>query len=314
MTVPETRLYSLYGLRIQSEIPLPAPLASGDQPADLRLAWGAPRTIPAAVPDGPLLAKLEIGEGRGYALAADEDGYTLRFYGTAESQIAPDLAHIRLHLDPATDPDLAGLLVIGNVLASVLTLSGEAVLHASAVEVNGSALAFLGNSGMGKSSLAALFCAHGARFITDDLLRLQADGDGWRCFPGTGQLRLRRNAAVLAKHFPADLLGATADDRIAVEMSDHPVLPPLQSLVIPLISREHPALKVERVPASKALIYLMGYARLAETAQKAPRQRRLDFLGRVAASVPLYEAAIPWGLPYDPQLAPSLAASVGAQF
>lgn len=314
MTDPESHLYSLYGLRVQSEIPLPAPLASSDQPVDLRITWGETRMIPAAAPDGPLLAKLEIGEGRGYALAADDEGYTLRFYGIAEAHIVPDLAQIHLHLAPATDPDLAGLLVIGNVLASVLTLSGEAVLHASAVEVNGSALAFLGNSGMGKSSLAALFCTHGARFITDDLLRLQSDGSGWRCFPGTGQLRLRRNAAILAEHFPANLLGATADDRIAVEMSDHPILPPLTALVIPLISHECSALKVERVPTNKSLIYLMGYARLAETAQKEPRQRRLDFLGRVAANVPLYEASIPWGLPYDPQLAPSLAASVGVEF
>jgi len=62
---------------------------------------------------------------------------------------------------------------------------------------------------------------------------------------------------------------------------------------------------------SKALLYLMAFPRIQESARKEHRQRQLDFLGQVAARVPLYEALIPWGLPYPDDLAPSLLRVVG---
>lgn len=50
----------------------------------------------------------------------------------------------------------------------------------------------------------------------------------------------------------------------------------------------------------------MAFPRIQESDIKEHRQRQLDFLGQVAARVPLYEATIPWGLPYSDDLAPAL--------
>jgi hypothetical protein len=198
---------------------------------------------------------------------------------------------------------------VGNLMACILALRGESVLHASAVAFDAAALACLGSSGMGKSSLAALLCAHGARLITDDLLRLQEDGDGWRCYPGAGQLRLRPDAAARSK-FPADLLETTADDRVAVKLAVCQSMPRLGAIVIPHPSRRCDALKLERLPPARALLSLMAYPRIQESAQKQQRQRRLDFLGRIATSVSIFDAEIPWGLPFPPQLAAALAGGV----
>lgn len=308
----EAYRYELYGLRVCSTIPLDAPPAADERPDDLVVSLGERRAMPVGPPAGPALARLDLGDGRGYTLvAAEAGGYILHIHRIAAIWIAPDLRSARLHLDPATDLGLAGLLVIGNLMASVLTLAGETALHASAVAINGAALVFLGNSGMGKSSLAALCCAHGADLITDDLLRLQPDGQGWRCHLGTGQLRLRRGAAVLAAGFAADLRSATPDERIAVALGGPADLPPLRALVIPLIARAHTTLRVERVPTSRALIYLMANARIQQLSERASGQARLDALGRIAATVPLFTAAIPWGLPYDQGMAPALVAAVG---
>lgn len=304
------RVYNLYGLRIHSELALPVPIAASDLPPyDLQVCWGERKTISDTVPAGEILAHLVLDNGRGYTLVDTGSGYTYCFHHTGEFWIDYDLRTVRVHLAPDLHPDIAGLLMVGNVMACVLTLAGESVLHASAVEIDGSALAFLGSSGMGKSSLAALLCANGARFVTDDLLRLEPNGKGGRCFPGTGQLRLRKDAAARA-NFPATLLEATPDDRIAVNLDADQSMPLLGAIVIPHPSRSCDALKLERIPRDKSLLYLMAYPRVHESAQKKQRQRRLDFLGQIATSVPIFEAQIPWGLPFPRELADALVQGV----
>ena len=307
------QMYNLYGLRVHSEIALPAPIARNDgQPYDLHIRWGECKAISDGAPAGEILAKLLLHDGRGYTLVDSGRGYALYFHQTGEFRIDYDVRSVCVHLAPGIDPDIAALLVAGNVMACVLTLAGEFVLHASAVEIGGSALAFLGGSGMGKSSLAALLCTNGARFVTDDLLRLQPDGKGWRCFPGTGQLRLRKSAAALIEKFPLTIRDATPDDRVAVKLDDDPSMPLLGVIVIPRLSRSARALKLERIPPSKALLYLIAYLRIQETTRKEQRQRQLDFLGRIVANVPIFEAIIPWGLPFPRKLAASLVRGVGA--
>lgn len=308
----DARVYNLYGLRVHSRIALPAPIALSDRPPyDLQVCWGERKATSDDAPAGEILAQFILHDGRGYTLADTGSGYALCFYQTGECWIDYDLRSVRVHLSPDVHPDIAGLLVVGNVMACVLTLAGESVLHASAVEIGGSALAFLGGSGMGKSSLAALICAHGARFVTDDLLRLQPNGKSWRCFPGTGQLRLRKNAAALIESFPPMMREATPDDRVAVKMDDNQSMPLLGAIVIPHPSRSCRTLQLEPIPPSRALLYLMAYPRIQELTQKKHRQRRLDFLGRIAASVPIFEAIIPWGLPFPRELASSLVRGVG---
>ena len=83
----------------------------------------------------------------------------------------------------------------GNVLATVLELRGECILHASCVHVGGSTVAVVGDSGMGKSTVAALFCAEGAQLVSDDALRIDCADGNPICYRGTGQIRLRPAAA-----------------------------------------------------------------------------------------------------------------------
>ncbi len=292
------RVYNLYGLRVCSEIALPAPLApDGFPPFDLRIGWGERKAIADDAPAGNILARLLLDDGRGYTLVDMGSGYIYRFHHTAECWIDQDLRSVRLHLAPHIAPELATLLAVGNVMACVLSLRGELALHASAVEVGGVALAFLGASGMGKSSLAALLCAAGARLITDDLLRLQRDGQSWRCYAGTGELRLRKSAAAIIGKFPVARLSPTADDRIAVKMEALGSMPALKAILIPHLSSDCGTLKVERIPQAQSLLYLMAYPRLNETSRGARLQERLDFLGRIAAEVPVFKVEVPWGVP-----------------
>lgn len=307
------RVYYLYGLRVYSEVALPAPIAQNALPPyDIEVRWGEGQANSACVQAGQILAKLVMEDGRGYTLTDTGIGYVLSFHQTCEFWIGYDLRTVRVHLFVDVHPDMAALFVVGNVIACILTLSGGCVLHASAVEIGNSAIAFAGGSGMGKSTLAALLCANGARFITDDLLRLQADGKGFRCFLGAGQIRLRKGAAALADTFSATLHETTPDGRIAVKMDGNRSMATLGAIVIPHLSRRGKELKLQRLPCSLSLLYLMAFPRIQGLQQGKHLQQRLDSFGRIAASIPILKAEIPWGLPFPPELAHSLARGVEA--
>ena len=67
-------------------------------------------------------------------------------------------------------------LLIAQVLPFAAVVRGLEVLHASAVVAEQGAVAFLGPSRAGKTSLALALCRRGARFLADDVLALeQAD-------------------------------------------------------------------------------------------------------------------------------------------
>jgi hypothetical protein len=70
--------------------------------------------------------------------------------------------------DDLTLEDTATYL-LGPVIAFVLRLRGLAALHASAVEIDGSAALFIGPPGAGKSTTAAAFALSGFPVLTDDV-------------------------------------------------------------------------------------------------------------------------------------------------
>ena len=80
--------------------------------------------------------------------------------------------------------------IVGPVLAFALRVRGGFALHASAIEVGGTAVAFVGPHGAGKSTVAAALARSGYGVLTDDVLRLRRAGAAWLADPFGGFLRL----------------------------------------------------------------------------------------------------------------------------
>ena len=85
----------------------------------------------------------------------------------------------------------------GPVLGMVLRLRGLVALHASAVVVDGSAVALVGATGAGKSTTAAAFVKAGRPLLCDDVVALQPIGNGFDVLPGCPRLKLWPTAACL---------------------------------------------------------------------------------------------------------------------
>ena len=93
-------------------------------------------------------------------------------------------------LEHATDEALRAIL-LGTALATLLRQRGLLVLHACALAHNGEAIAFVGKSGGGKSTLAELFSQQGYDVLNDDVLAIDLSQDRPLVIPGYTQIKLR---------------------------------------------------------------------------------------------------------------------------
>jgi hypothetical protein len=125
----------------------------------------------------------------------------LRWARLFEFLISPDGRTVEYHrLREATNASLTTYL-LGQALSFSLLSLGYEPLHATAVVVNGEAIAFLGDCGSGKSTLGAAFVARGFPVLTDDVLALERRRARWVAHPGPARLKLFPSVAqaVLAR-------------------------------------------------------------------------------------------------------------------
>jgi len=80
--------------------------------------------------------------------------------------------------------------LLGPVLGFILRLRGVTCLHASAVAIDGVAIALVGPAGAGKSTAAAQFACMGYPVLSDDIVTLEQAGPAFVVQPSPARLRL----------------------------------------------------------------------------------------------------------------------------
>jgi hypothetical protein len=133
-----------------------------------------------AFPDGTLWTEFHRADG----------GYLLRFPQLADFLVSADACTVTCVPVPEVPEGTARHLYLNQVLPLVLSKLGKLVFHASAVEIGAGAVAFVGDSGRGKSTLAASFAVSGCRFLTDDGLVVEPTGEGFEALPSHPSIRL----------------------------------------------------------------------------------------------------------------------------
>ena len=131
-----------------------------------------------------------------------DDDYLFVFPGHAKFLLAID-GEISCILHVDSDMQMLRHLLLNQVIPRYLATSGHLVLHAGAVVLkSGHTVAFLGNSGFGKSTLVSSFHRNGAQLIDDDSILLEPCETGVTAIGGYPGIRL----------FP-DSVNAVFDDR-----------------------------------------------------------------------------------------------------
>ncbi len=295
--------YNCAGIRIESPVPLAAILDDGEP--DIVFAEGEPWTAGHGRPPGEVIAERVIGGVPTYSFARCGDRVLASFYTLADFEIDLGQRRVVSHPRPGTDPAIIPILLTGTVVAFLLSMQGALVLHASAVEVDGGALAFVGSSGQGKTTLATLFCAAGYPLVTDDVLPVAVSDRGdVSCVPGGILLRVRAKAEAVIDHFDADVPKAmTADGRHGVS----PALTgaarlQLRAVVVPLPDRDHTQCGARLLAPVEAMMTLTRFQRIEGWKSGHELRAQFSTISRVAGSVPVLAMRVPWGPPFRPHL------------
>lgn len=271
--------YCLAGISIEStmELPLPVltksaggaeallivgpPLARDELPSEADWCWSSPTEATLGYPD---LGKAWISEGR------------------------------RILLRPCSqEPDAVtewrGLII--PCFAALFHQRGSLSLHASAVCRNGVALGFMGLCGAGKSTLVAQLTGEGFRFLSDDLLLINADrtqGAGFVAHPGFSVIKLWEDAAgVASKGFSR--LGrlypdAAKDGFVPTREVSAQTPAPLREL---FVIEEGNEVSVETLSKGEALAELLRHTYGVDVFGNKPQALHFRQCSELAAKVPV---------------------------
>ncbi len=286
----EAPTYALHGLLVRSAIPLVAHSVAGATP-DLVVSPSQTAIVPSVPADGTLLAR-DDDERRGYAVTSRGDSHLIRFYGSCDFEYVAGLRSLAARRAPGVPEELSSIFLAANVLSCVLTLQGRYVVHASAVAIGDHAVAFVGPPHAGKSTVAAALCALGADLVTDDALRVELDAPYPLCHGGAAELRLRPEAARVARQSSGCTSRETADGRLALRPARYRRGPlPLSALVIPVLSSSALRVDLSVLSPREALIRLQP--RVECWIDQAIRERQFRQAADLVRRVRCFQALLP---------------------
>jgi hypothetical protein len=153
-------------------------------PADIDADWptdGVERMVEERFGEGEPARTIDAHPQAGYRLYAEHFGL---------ARLSPSGDRI-LCSPPDVEPWNWQRFLVGRILPWAAVLRGFEVFHASSVVVDGRAIAFVGATGAGKTSLAIQLVTRGAGFLTDDVLALDHDGGSLMAHPGAAIASVR---------------------------------------------------------------------------------------------------------------------------
>src|SRR5437868_13109154 len=182
----KNQCYGVYGVSLHSEIELSLPEQSGPGLTDIELCSGSPGFFVETIAETELQS---CSEWYQHGVLRDASTY-VRWHGLGEFLVSPAGERITCRRAPEAAMEAFQVYLLGQALSFALVKAGFEPLHATAIEVDGEAVVLLGDSGFGKSSLAACFLAAGHSLLTDDLLLLRPAADRFEAYPGPPRIKL----------------------------------------------------------------------------------------------------------------------------
>jgi hypothetical protein len=250
-------------------------------------ASGTDRVLEEHFDDGPPARTIDVHPRRGYRLYA-------RHFGLA--RISPTGARV-VCAPPDDEPWSWQRFLVGRILPWAAVLRGLEAFHASAVGFRGKAVAFVGETGAGKTSVAIRLLARGMEFFTDDVLALDRSAGTVRAHPGAGIASVRPSdrASIPGATWSGlgTVLGHSGKTYVEVPRAERPL--PLGAVYFLGTGEERPVEPIgQRDPrqllASTFVLGVQTPARLLN---------QLDVCAAIAREVPMYRLTIAPGIGAD---------------
>jgi hypothetical protein len=284
----------LHGLSVASPFQVSARLTSRRPDvsvASVHAPW------PGDEMNGVVVAESITAAGHPSMQVFDADGRSgVLFPGflSASTRQADGMTSVELSVANASAAGLAAVL-LSPVIGALSMLRGLLVLHASAVVIDGQASLLIAPRGGGKSSIAALLCSAGAELLSEDVCALDYVDSGFVVHSGIHELRLRHTTPGLLELPRLVRVAAHTDERIAMQ----PPIAQLDSvrvhrLVVVDLSLEAQRPVLTPLAPVDAVAVLLAAQRCPIVAPRHRVRALFDIVSKLAATVPITVATIPW--------------------
>jgi len=312
-----------YGLTCEVLFDWPwAPTADAGAPVQLRIELGTLGPYAGCAPADYRLHAVRAGEGPStperVRVERGPDGhYRVRYADGAVFVIDPTATQIYGACGDTLTLDDLIVYLQGPILGFALRLRGVTCLHASAVVVDGRALALVGDGGMGKSTSAACFAQLGLAVLTDDVLAL-AELEGRPIVqPGLPRLMLWPESVEALWGTPdaLPLVVAGWDKRyLDLNQPGYRFAPRSAPLGALYVIEERLAVGAEpelgSVTGTEALVSLVANTYANDFLDNARRAQEFEVLGRLVNRVPVRRLRAP----EDRAALPRICAAILADF
>lgn len=286
--------YTIFGGVLRSALGFPSLRAQAVAHPTWTLDRSAAESMPA---DAEALGTDQVDATAYARLYRSRHGWHLVYDDTGRFDIDTSGRAIVWRAPATASEDAARLDIMGRVLATAMHAAGDVCFHASAVAIEGEAIALLGAKGFGKSTLAWALVRAGARLLTDDTLRVELDATPL-AYPGVHELRLRSDAA--RRLPPSPRQARPAGDRLVVDALEPARLQtdavPLAALYLLSPVSTLPggaAARVSVLPSVPSALSLVRHAKIAPLLTGGDAVALLDRVVLLARRVPVRLLEVP---------------------
>ncbi len=223
--------------------------------------------------------------------------YLVRFPDYADFEVSLDGLSVCCWPVEQVLDEIIQHIYLNQVYPLALSKQNVLVFHASAVEIAGSCIAFMGIAGRGKSTLAASFAANGFPFLSDDGLILGLRGSVFEVLPSHPSIRLwedsetailesEKQASVLSQHYEKNRF--MAGDQFSFCSKPMPL-----SRVYFLGEGDRTQISCSKISAREAHIELVKHSFLIDVGERALLSSQFKEISRLLQQVSFYHLDYP---------------------
>jgi hypothetical protein len=268
---------SLYGFEVKSDLPLLRLNSAPGTRGELRIEAAAE---PLRPPDRAPVSTLVTDDGHcWYASYELGDGCCLLELSPTASFLLEPLPGRVVVDSKEGDAELLEHRIVSSAACTLLSMRGDLVLHASAVEADGRAVLFCGPTQRGKSTLARVLGEAGRPLLGEDGIAIELRDGESLAFPGARGVRARSR----------DDEGRNRTDLLPDPGSGEPNPCPVAAVVLLGERGERPA--IESLEAARALALLTP--NLVHSGSRDAIGAAFAKLAALLGSTPAFAASLP---------------------
>lgn len=295
--------YILCGLKVESDLAFPelTPwLGASDRPCDVEFRLGA-------------VEQLWDQDETGVHFKAYGPDKIIFHIGGAGRILIENGKRATFDAFPSADADRIRVTFIGTTQSMLWYQRGYLPLHASALLVDGRAIAIGAHSHGGKSVLAAALTTRGYPLIADDMMVVDWSPEVPVVLPGYQKLRLWKDACEQLNFVGHTIAKAHFNsDKYILATKAAPVRTPVPLTDIFILSGRCPdSFSAQPLDAVRGLEHLLAATHMLDAARALGRQEQIfSGLSSVLANVRIWRAMTPQGLEHALAAADSIIALV----